>query len=108
MDELGLLNIYDQRHTLIIDNVPLSRGNTSLYGGDLGTLIDLMETSIKNLQLQTASSLYRQDQSKLKVSVVQCFEKSERKRKGLTISSQINHQTLNVKPSKYNFTLPVL
>ena len=56
----------------------LRRGNSSLYGGDLGTILDLMETSIKNLQLQTASSLYRQDQSKLKVSIVCCIEKNEK------------------------------
>ena len=48
----------------------LPRGNSSLYGGDLGTILDLMETSIKNLHLQSSSSLYRQDQSKLKVSIV--------------------------------------
>ena len=65
----------------------LKRGNSSLYGGDLGTLLDLMETSIKNLQLQTASSLYRQDQSKLKVRIVYCIEKNEK----TFLSNQINH-----------------
>ena len=42
-------------------------GNFSLYGGDLTTILDLMETSIKNLQLQGSSTLYRQDARKLKV-----------------------------------------
>ena len=42
-------------------------GNFSLYGGDIATILDLMETSIKNLQLQGSSTLYRQDARKLKV-----------------------------------------
>ena len=33
------------------------------------TLFDLMETSLKNFQLQTSSSLYSEDQSRLKVCV---------------------------------------
>ena len=44
-------------------------GNYTLYGGDLVTLFDLMETSLKNFQLQTSSSLYSEDQSRLKVCV---------------------------------------
>ena len=45
------------------------RGNTTMYGGDLTTLLDLLETLLKNLQLQTTSIIYNKDQNKLLVII---------------------------------------
>ena len=50
----------------IIDN--LYHRNTTLYGGDLTEILNLVDTSLKNVQLQTSSDrLYRQDRAKVKV-----------------------------------------
>ena len=40
-----------------------------MYGGDLVTILDLIETLLKNLQLQTTSILYKKDQNKLSVII---------------------------------------
>ena len=44
--------------------------NTGLYGGDLGEILNLVDTSLKNIQLQTSDRLYRQDRAKIKVCKV--------------------------------------